>query len=842
MLSIPQGQVSNPIPYQPPQDIPDSGKTPQWIIDNIRYFLTFYNQPRPSFNLTDTPAAYYGMADEMLRNFTYQKGSQQNITFKSTQMDLYNNEVQSVWIKGQELSNLVSFAVGVATELINNIEWSCKSLSDDRAELWENLQAQLKAMLQLQKDLAGTGISYNPLTEQPEQPIENEEDAQEYAVKWKAQSEINAIKITNAIYEENFGKYTILKNFLHSIVAALGSTYRYVENGRVKSEHKPSYCTIWDNRHDDPYNRQAQFYGFIDWLTPAEIYIKYPGIGKDPAKRAVIQAMASQQQGWQSFQNYWNGGMNNMSWWQYRSNKAGSTMLVAVVYMSWIGLRDTRQKIAKNRNGKERIHDLPPTAKEQSATYTALSSSQPPYEDAMNMYNAIPADLAGESTDSKYEPGDFWVPDIYQGELIGNMFLENYGLMKNVVRDPFNRSRPILPGTVFVPEMEMGYGTSLVSKAIPNQDEMDRLSFIIQDKTAADIGKVYIIDGAKLGDPSQGSVKRLITNLRRMKIHVTSPSGEAGNTEDKTPLVNAVDMTGDPNIMMYITLHQEQERTMQKIFNYSDVTLGTQQSTIGAKVQEQTLSQSSTGMLSLYDSFMEWVTIDYRYQLDLWKQLNGDKETATLIVGKEGAQVLKMTEGFQFEAMMLFIEPNDNLDKASKQRIQAIAMAEAQNQRISTLDYVKAVEMTSGKREMVKVLTDAERKQQKLAMASQQKTAEQEAMLQQQALMIQQQTVMLQKIADHNRTMEVENLRGSWNLEAVMAKLGSTIEQKIAEGFINASAMQIQKQHQMEQQATQAQLDQRQSQQDHNQQMEQNDQVHEHAMAQQENQPAPSQG
>lgn len=747
VLQIPAGQQAiTPVLYQPPQAIPENKKDSEWFINNVRYIVSFYNLPQVSLypNQTYDPNQYMGMSDEMIRNFSYYKGNQQNVDFKHTTMDFYNNEVPAVWIKGQELAGMVQFAVGVATEMINDIEWSCKSLSDDTADEWEELNAQLKAMLLLRDSLKELGVRYNPV---PDAEIDDAEDAEEYMGKWKSECEIAAIKIAKAIYEENFLKNTYLKGMLHTLVGGLASIFTFVENGRVRSEHKASYLTIWDNRHDDDYNRLAQFYGFIDYYTAPELFVKYPEIAADPQKRLIVEAMARNENGSGvvPFQNYWNGGLRNISWWTYPGSAKRMTVAVATVF--WKGLR--------------------------------------------------------------FDKGD-WVPDIYQGELIGNMFICNARLANNIVRDPMNKSNPLLPGRVFVPEMELGSGRSLVGRAINNQNEMDRLKFKIQEKTGRDLGKTYIINGNQLGDPEQGGVKRLMSNLKRMGVHVRNITGEANDPENGQPLIETLDMSLDSDVGFYINLYHEQERIMQRIFNYNDVTMGIQNKTIGKGVQENTIAQASTGTLSLYDSYMEYVRQDMQYKLNQWKIVNGDQKKITLVVGKEGAQVIRLTKDFQWEDLLLFIEPNDNMDKESKGRIQTLALAAAQNDRIDLIDYVEHIELNNGKRDMIKGLKMSMKRKAKEIQAQNAQQQQFEQMQAQQNIIGQQQAIVLQKVGEAATKMDQIITGKAWDyktkIDALTLQQNHAGDIKIADAIIQNAHAEVGQAHALEQQQLEAAL------------------------------------
>lgn len=745
ILSVPQSPLPT-VYYQPDQAILDKDKTHEWYMNNARYISTFYNIPQNIYDPTDKYISL-GQAEQMFRLFSYYKGQQPNVAFKHTTMDYFNNEIPAVWIKGQEISQLVNFALGVATSMINNIEWSCKSLSDKSAKEWEDISLKLKVALALKRTFEQQGVfdvKYNPVEGAD---VDDEDDIDDFMSKYKNESEISAIKIANALYESDFLKNTYLRGMLHTLVGGLSAIYTYVENGRVCNEHKQCYNTIWDNRHDDYYNRQAQFCGFIDRLTPPELYLKYPELGANKGIRTEIEAMAQQQTGWNEFMSYYNTGFNNLQWWNYNSNR----MTVGVATVFWIGLRDTRLIKGNNKYGNER-------------------------------YN---------KQNKPDEPGDYWTADIYKATIVGNKYCVDYGLMDNVVRDYRNKSNPMLPIRIFIPEMEMGEGRSLVARGVNNQNEMDRLKYKIQEKTGNDLGKTYIINGNRLGAPESAGVYGLLNDLKKMKVHVANISGEANDATDRQPIVETIDMSLDPNINRYIDLYHEQERILHRIWNYSDVSLGLQTRTIGKAVQEQSISQSSTGTVSLYDGYMEYIRQHMQYCLNTWKLVNvsDEEDNESLIVGKDGVQTLKLTKDFRWEDLLLFIEPNDTFDKESKARIQSLALAQAQNDRIDTIDYIEHIELATGKREMIKGLKLARKKRIKEMQAQEMKQQQAQEVLQQQALVSQQQAIVLQKQGEMLKTIEEANAKGAWAYKTAIdkeaAKLQSGVDSQIATAIIN---------------------------------------------------------
>lgn len=750
ILTVPQTTLPY-VYFQPPADIPESQKDDDWYVKNNRYFTTFYNPLIPNFSQDDGVNTNRTVND-ILNCFAYFKGQQRNVDFKAHTMDMNNNAIPAVWIKGQELSGMINYAVNVLEEQIAEVEWSAKSLSDESAQMWQEMNNKLRFMIDAKdslKALGQVGIQYKPVD--GAEDIQDHDDADAFMEDFKTESEMTAIEIADAIYESTFSKNVYLKAFLHVVVGAIGSVYTYVENGEVKKEHKAAYSVIIDNRHDDIYNRKAQFCGFVDRFTPSELYLKYPVLGANKAIREKVQAMAERNENYGDYQSYWNMGLDNLRWWDYQGNR----MTIAVSTVFWIGLEDTRLVKGNNSHGNERYR----------------------------------------KTNDEKVSGDYWIPVIYQSTIVGNQWLVEKGPMPNQVRDYRNKSNPMLPISNFLPEMEMGQPRSLTSRAINNQNEMDRLKFKIQELTANDLGVNYIINGKKLGDGIKA--KDLVSDFKTMRIHIAEPSGERDNPDENDKTVETVDLSSNIDISQYIALYHEQERIQQRIFSFSDISLGQQQRTTGMKVQENTIAQNNLGTLGLYNGFMEFIRLDMQKSTNLWKLVKAKTNEASteLVVGKGGMKVIKMTAGFRFEDMLIFIEPNDNLDKESKSRIQQLAFANAQNNSLDFIDYIEGVEFARGKRDMVKKLKRSRKKQEQKMMQQQDQQQQMEAMMQQNQAQAAQNAIVIQEIAQRTAKLEAIDLQGSWAVRNTEVKNAGAVQNKEADMVIQHTIKEVDQAH-----------------------------------------------
>ena len=145
---------------------------------------------------------------------------------------------------------------------------------------------------------------------------------------------------------------------------------------------------------------------------------------------------------------------------------------------------------------------------------------------------------------------------IDRATIIGNAIITDYGIDYNVVYDSLEPSRPMLPIRAFIPNMMMGMNRSVVDRMKKLQDDVDAYEYKIRQNIGKDLGKVYLINGHKLGDGD--TVRELVTNLKKYGMHVTDGSdGEDPNVLDGQRMVETVDMTLDQNVIRYTQLIQE---------------------------------------------------------------------------------------------------------------------------------------------------------------------------------------------------------------------------------------------------------------------------------------------
>lgn len=684
--------------YSAPNDyIPETDKDKNWYGQYCRWIVSnFYNQTRQPFYSKDIVEAGYGIATECIRNWAYVFGQQPNNKFKYLQTDMAGNALPAVWIPGKKIAQLFNYLRGRLLEDISNITISAKNLSRDvaskRAEMYEKLLMKFE-LEPLMKAQMPEGVEFNPV--EVDEPLESVEDIEKFTTKWQDKYSIMAEKIAQGQMYGDELKKKFLSVGADQLVGNLSAVLTEVQDGKVVNTRIPGYEIIWDNRQDDDYNSLAQLCGFVKHNVPYQEFVRRfkDSLSPEDIKEIYNLAKCDEAKVIDQFASFYNTQTRNgIQWWQ---NIGTNNMTITYSTVWWIAPRDWGYEKYSNRYGAKRYRKAKPDEK------VTVS-------------------------------GDFSGYDIYTATIAGNKYILNYGLMNNVVRPVDDKSKPMLPMRIFCHNMSLGYGNSFVSMLRDDQDELDRLAYSIQQMTARAIGKVYFINGNKLDVTST----EMLSDLKIMGIHVRKgTSGEPDDPNEGQNTVETIDMTLDPKIMSFVELSIRLEQRMEEAASVSRIAMGQQQNTVGKGVQINTINQNSLGTASLMWGMMKHFEDVLQYNVNLKQMLYQFSDTVeeSLTIGDEGSYLLRILNPREFGTQLLkvYIELNDILDATQKERIRAIAQADAQNGKIDTVDYIEHVELASSATQMVQGLKysrEKTRREQSRGMA-----AEQQAQMQHQA-------------------------------------------------------------------------------------------------------------
>lgn len=626
---------------QPDPFVSEKDKDESWYKANLRYYSTFYNK-NENIIKEEKETTEKSPIEKGLDYYRYFIGKQRNIDYNYATTDLSGNTLQSVWIKGKKVRQMIAHLLGNLLNQLENKDISVKSLSKDiavkKTEMLNNL------MLAYDTDLAKVfnlmaqmGVRYTPAGDRRFESVEDAERWVEY--DWKDNTELYAQYLGEALEERNDTTTMLLQCFIDFACADYCAVYSYNENNKTKQIRIPFYNLIWDKSKDDPFNRDMRFGGFFEKLTPSEIFAKY---SLNETQKATIKEMADNKT---ATKNKFNTG--NTDWWDFNSDLP----LVSCLTMFWSGPRDIKYKKKIDKWG--------------NVSYKR----------------------------TKEDTGEYIIQDLHKAILVGNEVLVESSYAKNVVRRANKRATPEIPIKVLC-----GDGCSLVEVISEHQDRIDFYRYKITEMIGKSAGKTYIIHSEKL--PQGMKATELLNDLKTTGIHVTTTSGESEDPANAQRLVETVDLTFDPNIQMLAELRMQEEKMMEETINIPKIALGQQTSYIGLGTQRGTIAQSTLGLITMYRNFAKFNEINLQYGINLNTLIINEKnEDAKFIIGERGIKYFELTKeimkNFRFQDFLVFIKVKDIIDEKDKQEMIMIAQAMAQNQEIDMLDYIKIKKATN---------------------------------------------------------------------------------------------------------------------------------------------------
>ena len=638
--------ASPPQYQQPDQEVPESEKTPEWWTANCRYISTFYNRNSAVWN-NDNDTENLSPVQRGVDYSLYYIGKQRNINYNHITKDTEGNTLPAVWIKSKKVKNLIDRLAGIFINQLESKEISASSLSEravtEKMSKWQDVMLQFDSQaLKIFDELSAMGIEYNP-------PFGRKFDTKEEAEQWLTYSfkddlEVAATSIARQLESYNDSDTIYLECLKQDYAPAnwMG-IYNFAENGKVKQKRIPFYNLIWDTTSDDPFVRDGRFCGYIERLTVAQVFKRWPELARDRKKKEEIEELSKGGEGATSFFTAYNSP--NLNWYL---NRSGELFITAATFF-WNGPRDTTYEMQEDKFGRKFLNK-------------------------------------GDDT----KMGEYVVQDLHRATLLGNKYLVEHGYDDNVIRSVNDKEVPELPIKVMTGNTTLGEGVSIIGSIAQLIDDMDAFDYKIRDLMGRNVGKSYVFNGNKLG--ASIKPKELLQDLKSMNITVVE--GTTGEDDDQTnnqPLVYPVDFSLDQAIVQYSNLWHELETRVENLLSLPKIAQGTQEQVVGKGVQQTTIQQSLTGNANLFQNLFKFNQMCLQYCVNLGKLLiaNGKAdETARFTVGDRGVKALKLVKKYLLEDTLVMVSPKDIVDEDGRAAILASAQVMAQTGSIDMLDLI----------------------------------------------------------------------------------------------------------------------------------------------------------
>lgn len=285
------------------------GSEENWYAECIRYIASRYNRPVINNNgTTDKPGrnlqgSFYlnSPIQEMWENNRYFHGLQENERYSFWFEDpfvnkgiLYNDGDALIRVpdeKGNQVYNLITHLVGsfgarlsYSTLTVENNSRQGRSLIEkERKKAFMFDVLRRRGILQ---KMAKLGVNINPFP-----ALQNAEIEQIIEYVNNFPQEIEMFKIMRDIEYRNNTKKLISNGFFNIILNRIGAIYVTTDDeGMVKHHLINPYSVVIDQRDNEDFSMNDRFGGFIQFLTPGEIFERYKITDDEEKER--IRSMA----------------------------------------------------------------------------------------------------------------------------------------------------------------------------------------------------------------------------------------------------------------------------------------------------------------------------------------------------------------------------------------------------------------------------------------------------------------------------------------------------------------------------------------------------------------------
>lgn len=634
------------INYQPPrQDLTDRqilaeyGSMEAYDRQMVRYCCTFYNRPNEFYDIfyQQIPSVQstlkkrpYSPVLQILENYRYYNGEQFNFNYAFLSKTVTGEEVPAPFIPGQKIYQIVEFLKGSYASVIRNAKIRCRSLSKE-AEGNRYKRLTLAMLKYDYKDLFDQmeeegSMSMNPV---PEDQMESKEMIYKFIEEnpFESSEKLGNTLLEFIVRDNDFTNKAIRSYFDTRVGRYSGMVCRII-NGRVDIQTLPGYQLIIDNRVDDDLNGQARFRGIIEYLTPEEIFERFPC---EKSERDEIIANAG---GLNEFMAPFNSFSDpiNFRWWSTTNRQ------IAVVTMYWMQLVDTRYVYKRDSNGRIKY----------------------PYE-----YKIL--------SENDQRSGEFFVSVPRQATLIGNKYVKENKFVDEIVYHPNDKKQPLLPLHIICPNMVNGISKSVVDRLRANQDMHDAISWRIRDKMAKAHGKIPIIDGSQI--QGVGPIE-LEEDFKKMGFTILNMSSTEAGDPTVRPLVQYMDFTMDADVRSLISLKQEEERLMNDMYNTSPIVMGTQQTYTGYGTQQSAISQATMSIVNDTQTHVQFLANVLQYAINSAKKFYTTKEGrnfAKELFSERTIYLMDQSEDLRFEDLSAIVDILDNIDQVERKELMMLA-------------------------------------------------------------------------------------------------------------------------------------------------------------------------
>jgi hypothetical protein len=584
-----------------------------------RYWSRRYN--RLASPATDKTQVGVGMSEalQILDNFDYFHGIQQNSTFYYLSQGLNGNEVNDMstpYMPGQDISTILTFLQGQFLGIASNAEPRVNVINPD---MKNKITAQLKMVEvarvfkdQLKKLTETTGISFVP----PANPeASTDEVVKTVSMSFATGLTVDAGKLLEYVRKQSMSVSDLSRSFINNQVGRRSVLY-VTPDGRIINIEPERYFSV-SSKSDD--------FGKYDIARGMVQYIHKDEVLRDDAEWLTDDEKEIIKNGQFNTPYFLNdiAPQFNYSLWN------ADTQFVSKVTVFWKTTIDSRTKITTTTDGEDVVRRLKAASKK------------------------------------KGEP----VQVIKKVEIIAGTIAVNYGVY-DVIEDPDQLGNKLYPLLQFQPNTFNGINQCMVDKTKNKQKELDAINYRVRENYTTDLGTILAFNGKKFDKGI--SPTELYQQLRANRVTVSTHTGEDDDRTNIEPIMQREDVSLMRDIENYLRIKEAFKADIKEIANVSAFIMGSQSEYIGLKTQQNSAALASNSyQYAINGTLQLWADAAAIAIMKIKTEIcnNPLKMKWQNLLGEDGIERLLAIKDDRYTQFLLSISTRDIIDPTRKARM-----------------------------------------------------------------------------------------------------------------------------------------------------------------------------
>jgi hypothetical protein len=653
-------------------EVPEAQKTREWYRDIALAYSRTFNKPIFLNDELLTPAQiiqrnrlYYYGEQSIGRNFSVAQGT----------------VLENIRTKHNQIFTLCNSLHGKIMQYCQDFKPYAELLSPNAKNKKDSTRMALMFYVE-NKDwfqaLEKLGVTNKIVAEQYQ--INTKEDVDDYMdMEYRPELAIIAEHIASIVIKTS--DYASLKpdQFSDLLIAGFTGEDREWHNGLLVERKKLPESLILDlrNPNDDNFNSSAQYIGYwVNLASPYEILESQRDYLEPDAIVQITQAAESTITNGSFGQWYCNNVIasptGNFNYYQVAGN---GMRLNPVTGMSGIRMYFRAKVDLRYYEGREG----------KIKKYRDYDKNGNPIIQNQNRQ--------GMSQCWKWHYADVW----------GGYWVGKHGIVENSHANSSYKEDDECPMKVYFDGYKVGMYKSRVSRMVDYQDDIDLADMKIKQAQYNDLGVNYILNdlGAESRD---GLIKDVFKDFKSQHFTMLKRDTDLDPEYAKMKFTELVDFTGALNVVqIYQSIKSICIQEMNNMMHLPDVSLGTQDTTIGKGVQNTTIEMANTGLAPLFIGFSNYMQKGLQLSVNKNRLIlaadNGDEDYARSLLGDRGYELLKesvyVDDVKNIERFGIYVYPNDNMNAQNMAMLDLRIQAALQNGLIKFSEAEKVRTFTS---------------------------------------------------------------------------------------------------------------------------------------------------